>query len=89
MVSSTIKEGNQMTVTDKIEAIISATEEAANGAGDLYMEMVEIEAINDLDTRRFEEVEEALNKLEAGLEILYRAQGTSQRFDKSQQQATA
>lgn len=78
-----------MTVTDKIEDIISETEAAVKSASDLYLEMVEVEEVNALDASRFGLVEDALNKLEKGLEILYMAQGTSKRFDKSQQQANA
>jgi hypothetical protein len=76
-----------MTTTDKIEAIISATEEALKGANDLYMELVETEAVNDLDDRRFHLIEDAAAPLEKALEILELAQGVSQRFDKGQQQA--
>ena len=90
MITSTIKKGNQMdTITDKIRYIINQTEEAAKDADSLYMEMVEVESVNDLDARRFELIEEGWTKLEDAIKILYEAHGTSQRFDKSQQQATA
>lgn len=78
-----------MTTTDKIEEIISAAEEALKGATNLYMELVETEAVNDLDDRRFHLIEDAAAPLERALDILNMAQGVSQRFDKEQQQAAA